>query len=230
MRDLGPLQPHLEQRGLPDSAVLIELDARHTDLGLVIRRTNRIHDNGWDGTFRGGRYFPDSIAWSDVQLDLEARRPGFTLTLQNVRQQDGAATCGPQLPYSDLIVRLDEELNGAILTLYIVAVSLLPSGEGQVFAERRWYVSGGTLQGSTMTVRVGPPADALVVNAPDLPIASETCVWDYGKGPCTNLPSENGIPTCPKTPAACRERTAPGAPLPFSHWFVLTKSSRRRVG
>lgn len=233
MRDLGTLLADLAALGINDLVTLVEIDARDA-IGHYIRRCDRLWDNGWDGTFRGETYTPDALAFDNVEEGTDGKRPGFMLRLQNVRANTpkDEPVYGPTTPWSNLVVALDNELNGSHVRLVTTRIATIIAGnEDDVWEETLWYVDGGELVGNDMSVRCGPPSDAFSERIPKYSITSETCGWTYGLNPCTNLPHQNGYPTCPRDSVdACIARTQQGQPIPWGPGFPLfVKASRRRI-
>ncbi len=221
MRSLGALQAHLASTGLADVTVLADILIPGAPQYRSKRPTS---DEGWDGTYAGNAYTHDWFVFSELEQGVEGQRPSFTFTIQNVVDANGQ-----QLPWSNELNATGTELNGVEVVLRLVKLSLLVAGdETSVLEEARWYINGGSLEGTVLKARCAPPADALSWETLVFSIASDTCGWNYKQGPCR---SQSELPDCPKTLAACIARYPNGSALDFGPGFPLfQKNTRRRAG
>ena len=217
MRSLGSLATELEATSLADIVILLKLD-----LPTPIYRANRIWDNGWDGSFDGNSYPSDHFVFSEFEQGLLGQRPSMTLTMQNVAHPTTASA----LPWSTYFNSTGSDLNGTEITVKVAKLSLIAASDTtSVIEERRWYISGGSIEGTVMKARCGPPADALAFESPVFSLISDTCGWDYKKSPCS---SQSTLPKCGKSWPDCVVRFPKGTPKDFgpgSPFFV--KESRR---
>ena len=183
MRSIGSLQTELEATGISDLAVLLDIK-----FPTPIYRTQRVVDSGWDGTFGGNTYIHDAFEFSEINQDVEGTRPAFTITMQNAVDASGNA-----VPWSTHINANENELNGYEVIIRLAKLSLLVAGdEDSVLTEQKWFVDGGSLEGTTMKLRCAPPTDALAQEAPVFSQVSDTCGLKYKEpaGGCTSVSTE----------------------------------------
>jgi hypothetical protein len=174
-------------------------------------------------TWQTNTYYADVGAFGTVRNSLEATRPRFELSLQNVVDAEDGTTA---LPWSQY---LDGSLRGKEVTLSLVATSLLADSEA-VIQESRWYVSGLTVDRQWIRMGLGSPHDALAFAVPRIPVGGKTCWWAYQKGPCTNREAQNGHATCGHTWNDCVKRTPVGKPAPFGPSYPFMSKQGRSAG
>jgi hypothetical protein len=173
-------------------------------------------------TWQSNLYYADIGAFGTIRNSLEATRPRFELSLQNVVDAEDGTT---PLPWSSY---LDGSLRGTEVTLSLVATSLL-ADEDAVIQESRWYVSGMSIDRQWARLGLGSPHDALAFAVPRIPVGGKTCWWRYGEGPCTNSAAASGYDDCGHTWNDCVKRTPSGAPAPFGPSYpFMTKQGRAR--
>lgn len=167
----------------------------------------------------GNTYTPDDFAFGEIRQSVAGERPGLELSFQNVEHP----STGAALPWSTYLAA--DPLNGSEVTITLASTGELADTAERI-SERRWYVSGWTLDRSRVRFRLGSPHDALAFEVPTRTLGGRRCGWTYKHGPCT---STSNLTTCPKDIAGCVARFPAGATLPFGPAFpFLTLDARRR--
>ena len=173
-------------------------------------------------TWESNVYYGDVGAFGTIKNSVEATRPRFELSLQNVVNAEDGTTA---LPWSQY---LDGSLRGLEVTLTLVATSLL-TDEDALIQESRWYVSGMSVDRQWARIGLGSPHDALAFAVPRIPVGGKTCWWRYGKGPCTNREAQNGYATCGHTWNDCVKRTPTGCEAPFGPSYPFMSKQGRSI-
>lgn len=174
-------------------------------------------------TYGGNRYLLADFEFSEIRHVAGAERVRVELSIGNL----GDPATGDSAGYWTEFTRT-RDLNGTEANLRVVEASLI-ADEDEEIPELRWTVSGYRSDAKRIRLGLGSPFDALRLETPGVPLASQTCLWSilglYKRHPCN---SQSSIAACAGTLSDCAKRFPAGAALRFGPSFPLFAAGTRR--
>lgn len=208
----------------PGLVVMVELEWPEALGEDTVRRCSRAVPPNYRGlTFDGEEYVLDDFAFSEIKQSTGSERVRVELSLQN----DHDPVTGVKRPWTAF--SQGRELNGTEVRIHVAEVSHL--AEVDEIPSSTWIVSGYSC-GRRLRLGLGPAHDALMLETPGVPLASQTCLWAvlglYKRHPCN---STSELASCDGTLGNCIKRFPAGAALRHGPSFPLfAKGTRRRRG